>query len=175
MSRNLRIVFLVLLACAFGEAAYHHAHLPTKIASHFDFNGQSQGMDDLATHTKLQVMVTFMIGGFFLTLGSLCRRYPDYLISLPHRQHWLAPKQREKTFEVISAATSAFGIIVIGYFMLFFQQIYQANVSGSNEIHLLPLLIGQFVLLGTLFAMLYRRFSRLPISPPTTRKKKRAR
>lgn len=161
MSRLLRIIFLATVIAALGQAVYHQAHLPAKVTAHFDLSGNANGWGERSAHIAGQITIILLVGVFFLGVGILSRRFPHQIIAIPHREYWLAPARRAKTMEVFSAVISACGLIVLGYLMLFYQQIYQVNVSEQTKIQLIPLMVAQFTLLTGLFILVSRRF-RLP-------------
>ncbi|MCF7688461.1 MAG: DUF1648 domain-containing protein [Cephaloticoccus sp.] len=162
MQRVSRWLFYALVLLALGQAAYHQAHLPERIATHFDLQGKANGWDLRASHIAYQVGLAVLLGGLFGGMGWLVGKLPDALVNIPHREYWMAPGRRTATLGTLAAMLHACGSVVLGFFILFFQQIFVANLSGQLQLKLLPLIIGQFILLAGLVTALMLRFRRPP-------------
>jgi RNA polymerase sigma factor (sigma-70 family) len=71
------------------------------VATHFDWAGRPDGW---MTHSNyLLASLIFGCGFplFFLVIGYLARFLPIKAFNIPHRDYWLAPEQRDKTFNYL--------------------------------------------------------------------------
>jgi len=160
MQRVSQWLFYALFLLALGQATYHQVHLPERIATHFDLQGKANGWDLRNSHIAYQVGLTVFLGVLFGGMGWLVGKLPDTLVNIPHREYWLTPHRRTATLGALATTLHACGCVVLGFFILFFQQIYVANLSGQMQLKLLPLIIGQFVLLAGLVTAMMFRFRR---------------
>ncbi|MFZ9682649.1 MAG: DUF1648 domain-containing protein [Cephaloticoccus sp.] len=160
MPRIFRGLFFLLVLAALAQAAWHYAHLPAQVATHFNLEGQADGWSSRQAHVALQAGLALGLGLLFGNLGRILRRLPDSLINLPNRDYWIAPAQRAATFQALEAMGCACGLAILGFFMLLFQQVYTANLTGRLELQLGPLLISQFLFVTGLVIIMMFRFRR---------------
>jgi uncharacterized membrane protein len=172
MIRSLKLPFLTFVLLALLQAVWHHAHLPARVATHFDAHGHANGWMSRNTHFLFQAGLAIFLGVLFGSIPRLIRRLPDSLINIPHREYWLARERRAATLAWIGNAGYVLGCVVLAFFMLVFQQVFVANTSGPLELKLMPLVIGQFVFVVVLIVLLMSRFQRPP-APPARRPKAR--
>jgi hypothetical protein len=173
MSRGLKLPFLSFVLLALMQAAWHRAHLPARVATHFNAHGQADGWMSVNAHFLFQTGLTLFLGVLFGSLPRLLRRLPDSMINIPHREYWLARERRAATLAWIGNAGYALGCVVLAFFMLIFQQVFVANTSGPLELRLMPLVIGQFVFVVLMIVVLMFRFQRPPGPPPRAPKSRR--
>ncbi|MFI5356807.1 MAG: DUF1648 domain-containing protein [Opitutales bacterium] len=162
MPRVLKLLFVLTVLLAVAQAFWHHAHLPMRVASHFDAAGRANDWMSRDAHLGFQAGLALFLGLLFGAIGALPPRLPDSLINLPHREYWLAPQRRAASLAWVGSMAHALGIVVVGFFIFVFQQVYVANVTGALRLELLPLIIGQFVLVAGLITVLLFRFRRPP-------------
>lgn len=172
MSRIFRGLFFLLVLTAMAQAAWHYTRLPAQVATHFNLEGQANGWSSRQAHVALQAGLAVGLGLLFGNLGWIMRRLPDSLINLPNREHWLAPAQRAATFQALDAMGCACGSAILGFFILLFQQVHAANLTGRLELQLGPLLLSQFLFVTGLVIIMMFRF-RLPDTAKANRGRRR--
>lgn len=158
MRHAAKILFLLTAALALGQAVWHYAHLPEKVAIHFNLAGQANGWSARGSHFATQAGLIVFLGALFGSGGWLLRRVPDQFINIPHREYWLTPERRAATFGALDNMFSVIGIVVMGFFMAMFQQVYAANLTGTLTLKMTPLIIGQFVFIVGLITIMMFRF-----------------
>lgn len=171
MRHAAKILFLLTAALALAQATWHYLHLPETVAIHFDLAGQANGWSSRGAHFAMQAGLAVFLGALFGSGGWLLRRVPDQFINIPHRDYWLAPERRAATCRELDNMLSALGIVVMGFFVVLFQQVYVANLTGRLTLKLMPLIIGQFVFVVGLISIMMFRF-RPPVQPgPRSRRR----
>lgn len=166
-----KILFLLTVAIALAQAGWHYAHLPETVATHFDLQGKANGWAPRGTHFAMQAGLAVFLGALFGSGGWLLRRVPDQFINIPHRDYWLAPERRAATCLALDNMFSALGIVVMGFFVVLFQQVYVANLTGILTLKLMPLIIGQFVFIVGLITIMMFRF-RPPTNPGSNKRRR---
>ncbi|MEZ5413111.1 MAG: DUF1648 domain-containing protein [Opitutaceae bacterium] len=167
-----KILFLLTAALALAQATWHYLHLPETVAIHFDLAGQANGWSSRGAHFAMQAGLAVFLGALFGSGGWLLRRVPDQFINIPHRDYWLAPERRAATCRALDSMFSAVGIVVMGFFVVLFQQVYVANLTGTLTLKLMPLIIGQFVFVVGLISIMMFRFR--PPAQPDPRSRRRS-
>ena len=70
------------------------AHLPDRIADHFDGDGNANGWMDRSSYQLIMGILPLFFMGMFMLIGSLARVLPETAINVPRRDFWLAPEHR---------------------------------------------------------------------------------
>jgi uncharacterized membrane protein len=136
--------------------------LPPVVPSHFGLDGRADRWS--ARDLYAVTMLAMAIGLPLVIAGSMrsLRSMPSQWINLPHRDYWLAPERRERTY----ATLRAFGCSVGAWLALFMTGVHLLIVTGTTNrgASMDPAL---FVLLGVFLAgialmllWLVRRFAR---------------
>lgn len=171
MRHAAKFLLLLTTAIALVQAAWHYLHLPETVAIHFNLAGKADGWASRGTHFAMQAGLAVFLGALFGSGGWLLRRVPDQFINIPHRDYWLAAERRAATCRALDSMFSALGIVVMGFFVVLFQQVYVANLTGTLTLKLMPLIIGQFVFVVGLISIMMFRF-RPPVQPgPQSRRR----
>jgi uncharacterized membrane protein len=165
-SRTPALLLGLLYLCFFGYLVASSSQLPSRVATHFDGNGQPNGWMSRAAH--LQFMGVFGLGFplFVPAIVYASRFLPDRFYNLPHREYWLAPARRTQTMAYLFRHSLWFAsmalcfVIGINYSIIHANSLAQAHLS---TLLILPL-AGCF-LAGTAFwgASLIRHFSRVAL------------
>jgi uncharacterized membrane protein len=163
MSRVLPFFLLFMLALALVQAARHHATLPERVATHFDARGQPDDWMSRDAHAAFQAGLALFVAGVFAGLARFIDRLPARFANVPHREYWLAPARRSASLQAVAGLLCMIGCATLGFFMFVFHHVHRANLSGGRlELELMPLIIGQFLLImGLVIAFLFR-FRRPP-------------
>jgi uncharacterized membrane protein len=167
MSRVLPFLLLLTLLLALGQAGRHHATLPEQVATHFNPRGEPDAWMSRNVHTAFQAGLALFIAAVFAGLARFIDRLPAHLINVPHREYWLAPERRAASLQAVGSLLHTIGCATLGFFMFMFHHVHRANLSGGRlELELMPLIIGQFLLVIGLVVIGLFRFRR----PPVTRR-----
>lgn len=71
--------------------------LPARVATHFNWQGQPDDWMDRSTHLIFITALGLLLPLFILGIFAMTRWLPSSMINVPHRNYWLAPKQRSET------------------------------------------------------------------------------
>ncbi len=145
MSKAIRFVFLLTVVGALAQALWYHQHLPERVASHFDAQGNANGWTTRNQNLVTQCGLILFVAGMMQGLAWGLPRMPAHLINLPHRDYWLAPARRAATFEWLGAMLQAMGCVLLGFFIVLFHATWRANQTDGQRL--------EFSLAGTLGAM----------------------
>lgn len=151
------------LVVFFAQIAYYRPRLPTRVASHFDFQGQPDGFMARDSFLLLIGGITVGIAVLFAFLIWVLPRTPKSMVNVPHRDYWLADERVEESMRVIVWNLVGHAVLTIALLCYLLHEMYLVNVGGDSARGIqfwMP--IGVY-LAGTitLIALLYRRF-RLP-------------
>lgn len=165
MSRVLPFLLLLTLLLALGQAVRHHATLPAQVATHFNVRGEPDAWMSRNTHAAFQAGLALFITVVFAGLARFIDRLPARFINVPHREYWFAPARRTASLQAVAALLYTIGCATLGFFMFMFHHVHRANLSGGRlELELMPLIIGQFLLVIGLVVIGLFRFRRPPVS-----------
>lgn len=159
----LRLIFAVLLAGGAGFVLTTSASLPAQVASHFDGNGYANGW--MTREGYRWFMLLFVCGLPLLivwVIGALPRRFP-HLTNLPHRAHWLAHGERERTLAYLSRHALVLGCILVVFGLSIHWLVVMANRQVPPRLEHAPffaMLAAFLIALAIWGVMLYLRFRR---------------
>ena len=131
---RIRVLLLALLAAALGQSIYAYVRLPAWIPTHFGPLGQA---DAWIARTALLGIYFVVVAGttsIALLLPWAVNRWPEALITLPHRDHWLAPERRTSTLSIVARQMMWFGIVTTGLTLLFMHLLLRVILSGGLDI-----------------------------------------
>ena len=120
MQRGLQVIFLVLVLGAVAQGLWQHAHLPARVASHFDGAGRANGWMSRDAMLGWQLGTVLFIAARFEGIVALQPLLPAEVVNLPHRDYWLAPERRAATDAWISSLLRATGGLLMVFFMALF-------------------------------------------------------
>lgn len=163
MMRLLPWLLALVLAAALVQAARHHATLPEQVATHFNARGEPDDWMSRDAHAAFQAGLALFIAAVFAGLGRFIDRLPARFINVPHRDYWFAPARRTASLRAVAGLLNVIGCATLGFFMFVFHHVHRANLSGGRlELELMPLIIGQFLLIMGLVVAFLFRFRRPP-------------
>lgn len=150
------------------QAFWYAPRLPERVASHFDAAGVPNGWS-----SRGELLATF--GGMFaltslglLGLIAVLPRIPRPLVSLPRREHWLAPERRAATIADLRRRLAWFAFATQVFLAGTVQLAIEANLAPDPRLPSGPL----YALLGGYLAftlgwivVFYRRFAKRPAAP----------
>ena len=164
-----KLMIVVTICVCIVQMASWYGDLPDPIASHFDANGEVDGMMGKNGFYILMGLVNliFLVG--FPILGLIIRQLPDSMINLPNKEYWLAPDRRSKTFSTSSQFLVGIGWIsgwlMIGIFHLTAEVSIGNRQSISPEFYYIMAVYLAAVIGGTIFLCLKFRIPRPDIEP----------
>lgn len=165
MSRLLSVLLVLMLLAALVQTARHHATLPEQVATHFDVHGQPDDWMSRDAHAAFQAGLAIFIATVFGGMARFINRLPARFINVPHREYWFAPERRAASLQAVAALLNTIGCATLGFFMFIFHHVHRANLSGGRlELELMPLIIGQFLLIIGLVVIGLFRFRRPPVA-----------
>jgi uncharacterized membrane protein len=166
MQRNSSLVpFLLLVAVAGFFVWATSRSLPDVVASHFVASGIANGFMPRAFYVRFMLVFVVGLPLILLLLTNVTFTAASSRINLPHREYWLAPKQREETIAYLRRHTTIFG----GMLVVFLSYVHWLVVQANNAV---PPRLPSFWFIGGLVAFvasailwiiaLYKRFRTAP-------------
>jgi len=163
-----RATLWLLLALALAQALYFYPQLPPQVASHFAADGQPNGWMSRGWFVVVNAAMALLIALVFVGVAAI--PWPDGLVNLPHRDHWLAPGRRAETWRTIRRFLDLFACATLLFLLVVFQMTIDANLDGGDgslpAATLWWLLGGYLVVTTFLTVRLVLRFRRLPAEAP---------
>lgn len=163
-----RFAFWLLLALAVLQVAVFYPRLPDVMASHFDGSGRADGWMSKNTFFAVDLAMLALTVLCFLVLPAI--RWPDRLINLPHKDHWLAPERREETLRYMKGQILVFGCASLVLLLVVTQWVIEANLDGSQALPAAPMwwLLGGYGLFTVVWVIrLVRHYYRVPTTAPS--------
>lgn len=115
--------------------------LPERVASHFSIGGVANGFVSRPVYVALVIAIVVLLPALAaFALRVSVRRFP-HLVSLPHRDYWLAPERRVETAEFLAARAewlaAGGGMFTLGLHLL----VIRANHAAPPHFEPAPLLM----------------------------------
>jgi len=127
-------VFLVLLGLAAWHLFHYYPMMPERMASHFGAGGRADGWAEKDTVFVLSgVMLAFMaamFGGLALAIPA----FPASMVNVPHRDYYLSPENREKSYGIIVSFMLWFGVATTAFMILINEQVFRANLEPEPRL-----------------------------------------
>jgi uncharacterized membrane protein len=89
--------------------------LPERVAIHFGTGGRPDSWASKEIHALLFLLTQLLMFAIFFSLPWLIECLPTRWISLPHREHWLAPERARQTYARIVRFTDELGVATLGF------------------------------------------------------------
>ena len=159
------IMILFLYLIFMGYAIVSAMYLPDQVASHFNLSGQPDGWMSRSEYLYVTLIFGSAFVLFMIMISLLSRFGPDWLVNIPHREHWFSPERRAETKKYLSEFTLWFGCWAL--FLFIRLNISVVNANKHVPIHLTNWeFYGQefvFFILGTILGVyiLWRHFSQI--------------
>lgn len=158
-------VLLVLLYCCFLSFwAWSGTHLPERVATHFNFNGEPNGWMSRSANQVFMLIFGLSFPLFIVFICWATRFMPAAIINVPHREYWLAPERKRETSDYLLRLSLWFACLAVGFVTGIQYSILQANQQASP--HLSPgvlwAVVGPFLAGTGIWALiLVRHFRRV--------------
>jgi uncharacterized membrane protein len=159
--RFLRAATVLVAAASIARTWAILDALPEPVAAHFDAGGMPNGWTSRTGFLALQAGILALMVLVFVLLPRTISWMPVGLVSLPHREHWLAPERRTETMATIEVWMGAFGLLVVVSIAIFEELAVQANLpGGTGRLSMVPFWATLFAVLAAATAWTVR-FGRL--------------
>ncbi len=137
-TRTPNTVFLVILAMGVLDGLHRFPMLPERMASHFGASGMPNGW-----MTKEQFYITYalvlipaLVVEFWV--GLRISRMGDARINLPHKEYWLAPERRAKTFAYFRRFFAWYGCTLLALLVYIMGLTLRANMDRESRLPTAP-------------------------------------
>lgn len=158
--RHLAILMLVvLLFVMMTELFYSLPRTSSPLASHFDTAGVANGWMTKSTFSLVYSGPILLMSALALALGPLVNRLP-WLLSLPHRDYWLAPERRKSSLTYIDAWTLWFNNVTILFLLGVVHLTLEANREAQARLDVIAFAALAALYLGFTTLWLTRLFGR---------------
>jgi uncharacterized membrane protein len=127
-----RIVYFLMLALGFANSVRQYPHLPEKMASHFDKNGTPNNWQTKEAFFLTMIGVLGITFAVSFVVPKLINVLPPSMITLPHKEYWLAPERREETSRYMSAQMGWFGCALLFLLLYAASQTINANLFSPG-------------------------------------------
>ncbi|TNE50111.1 MAG: DUF1648 domain-containing protein [Deltaproteobacteria bacterium] len=154
-----RWIFHVLSLLGVVLTYVSYQSLPAKVAIHFGVAGRA---DRWASKGEWLAVGLILFGGIwlmFVGITSMMRKIPDELVSVPNKEYWLAPENKERFLKLFSNSMYWFGWITQALFLGVGVVVYYGATANSiNQPAMYSLLLG-YVVATVLFVVgLFKQF-----------------
>jgi uncharacterized membrane protein len=163
MSHIARPLFALLLVIGAVVIGVTTDQLPAQLASHFAAGGAATGSMSRRGYLLFMLAFAVVIPLFIVFSMSLLPRVSDKAISIPNRDYWLGPVQREATFGFLTAHACWLGSLMIVFITGIHFMLIAANATQPPRLPTQPfitLLVAFLVGIAIWAATLVRHFRR---------------
>lgn len=153
----------LLYLCFFGYLAASISQLPSRVATHFDGNGQPNGWMSRAAHLRTMIVFGLAFPLFVPALFYATRLLPDRFYNIPHHDYWFAPARRAETLAYFIRHSLWFSSMALCFVMGIHSLLIRANSLAQPHLPTLQvlaltgcLLAGTLIWAGNLFRHFYQ-------------------
>lgn len=164
LSRRVAIGLIILLtAGSIVQNAYYWNHLPERVATHFDAQGEPDAWMNRTAATAMMLGFQLGIPLFVLMMAWLASSLPGSMINIPHREYWLAPERSESTLRYMRDSMAWIAVLTSIFMMSINHLTFMANRDATRlpPGPFLTLLIAFLVAVFALVGCMVRHF-RIP-------------
>ena len=126
-SRRILLACALLLLAHLGLLALSAGHLPPRLASHFNGDGQPNGWMTRSAYLITAALLPLGVSAFFAGIAWLSGRLPIDAVNLPHRDHWFASERRAETVDRLRRWMSLPAALLFLFFMQLHLLVVVAN------------------------------------------------
>jgi uncharacterized membrane protein len=156
-------IFIGLILCNLAQAGYYWPRLPERVASHFGGSGAPNGWSSRTFFVALYAGIVLLMAAIMAFNAFGLKNFSDARINLPHKDFWLAPARREKTFNWLAAHFLWMGSATMALLLDIFAQAFQFNLGASRALAHPQWTLGVYlVYTAGWLVVLLRRFYALP-------------
>lgn len=152
MKRVVFILWILSLAGLVIQGTYYYPELPERIATHFDSQGNA---NDWSSKTSFFVLWYFLIVlmNVWVPLSSvILRKVPPAMLSIPHKEYWLATDERKEKLDSVIFVTMAgvfIGVNIIMFIVFQHTALFSLGHDfslGLSEIVVLAVILAAFAI-----------------------------
>lgn len=152
--------FLIICALCFIQAAYYYPLLPETVPSHFGASGRPDAWSPKNFFVTFYLITVAVCSVLFLSLSFGLSRMPVSLINLPHKEFWLVPERKEKTFAYLSQYFLLFASATLLLLFDVFHQSFQVALGKAQALsHPLVSLVVYLALISVWTIRMVVKFS----------------
>jgi uncharacterized membrane protein len=138
-------VFLGLCVLCVVQALYYYPMLPPIVPSHFGAGGKPDDWSSKGTFLTVYLVVIAVLAILFLGISFGLAHLPASLMSLPHKEYWLAPERRQATYAFLSSYLLWFASATLLLLFDLLYQTVQVQLGRSGELQHPLLSLGLYV------------------------------
>ncbi|WP_309399641.1 serine/threonine-protein kinase [Cerasicoccus maritimus] len=160
---GLATLFMFLTTIYCGFLMFGAQDLPTEVAVHFNASGVPDSWANRGVAMLVMLVVGLGVPYFLVMLFAMVRLLPNYLISLPHADFWLAPEREAITHRAFVRYGLGIACIVMALFCVV--QLLGQYANLREPVHLpMPamwtVMAGALGMIGVWMFCFWRRFSK---------------
>ncbi len=136
LSRRVAIGLIILLtAGSIVQNAFYWNHLPERVATHFNAQGEPDAWMNRTAATAMMLGFQLGIPLFVLMMAWLASSLPSSMVNIPHREYWLAPERREPTLRYMRDCMAWIAVLT----SIFMMSINHLTFMANRDVASLPL------------------------------------
>lgn len=159
--------FVALFAINLGLNFLSLLLLPPEVAIHFGAAGKPDAWMSREFNALLFILLDLFLFAVFISIPSVLDKVPRRWLSLPNREFWLKPENRQQLSVRLSGLMDEFGIGLFVLFLLVGLLTLEANLSQpvklNESLFLTIFIVYMLYVVYWLFRMTRRL--RLPVPP----------
>jgi uncharacterized membrane protein len=160
MKRVVLVLWIISLAGLVFQSAYFYPELPERIASHFDSQGKADGW---SSKTGFYVLWYFLIVFMNVWVPLSCillRKVPSSMLSIPHKEYWLATEERKGKLGPVIFVTMAgvfIGVNIIMFMVFQHTALFSLGRESSLRVFEIVVLVVVLIAFAIGYPLLYLR------------------
>jgi uncharacterized membrane protein len=152
-------VFVLLYIVCVVHALCYYPCLPEQVAQHFGASGQPDAWGSKRQFLIMHLVTISFEAAIILVCGLALKKIPNSLISLPHKEYWLAPERREQTFIFMQARLLWFGSCFMIFFLDLAHQSFQVHLGAATKLNHVWFSLAMLLALSTVWCVsIYAKF-----------------
>jgi hypothetical protein len=132
--RRDRFLLGAVLLGALAHLAMYAPQLPQQMASRFDTAGNAMGYMSRDAFVWTIAITYGVMGGGFLVLAQMMPAFPNALINMPNKEHWLAPERRADSLARLGRALTRFGAVNVALIAFLVHQTFAVNLGQAPSL-----------------------------------------
>lgn len=153
----------LLYACFIAYLITSAGHLPDRVATHFNGEGQPNDWMSRSSHVWFMGLFGVALPLLVIVLMYVTRFLSKNRVNIPHRDYWLAPERRLESCRYMFRQSVWLACLLVAFITGIHFLIVHANRSSPPQLSnplFLGLLACFLVSLGVWIMLMFRRFHR---------------
>jgi hypothetical protein len=126
---KMRLILLMLAACAGAYVWVSSTALPAMVASHFGPSGAANGFMPRAAYVDVMLVLVTVLPVALGLLPGLLLGLPGVRINIPNRDQWLAPVRRGATIAYLRRHMAGFAALLVLFLTYVHWLVLRANLA----------------------------------------------